>query len=228
MAQPNLTDSQSVLDWLRDPVPENKRWIIEEYIAVASSMIREVTKRRFTEPRELDVIREYRTYGTDIVYVDEVFSESDLISVVDENGVYLTYDADFDRIDPVTQGCELVLQPTGFASGSSWRNGGLLALPPDHGELFITELSYPVGALAGGSDFPRKVLVRGNFGWEKIPAEIEFAARRTVGTWFREEIARYTADAFISRGRVFEPEALPPMVQSQLSKTGWITERVAA
>jgi hypothetical protein len=221
VAQPLLTTPGKVKSWLRDTVHEKQEWIIELLIESASSMIREVTGRSFTSPRETNVLREQRTYGTDNVYFDELVAPGDILGVADENGVALIYDADFGS-DPVKKGCTITIEPAG--SYGSWRNGGLLALPPDHGELFLTEISYPTYLY---DSLPRKIVLRGNFGWEEIPAEIEFATRRTVGTWFKEEVARYSADAFISRGRVFEPEALPPLVQSQLSKTGWIAKEEA-
>ena len=220
MAQPDLTTLTKVKEYLRDPQGPGADWQIEQLISSASSLMRQVTKRRFTSPRETGVLREYRPYGTNAVYIDEVCSPSDILGVTDESGISLAYDADFHSDDPLTKGATLTVEPVGY--GSSWSNGGLLSLPPDHGDLFLRELSVP---LVGIGAYPRKVLVTGNFGYTTIPAEIEFAARRTVGVWFKEEIARYTADAFISRGRMFEPEALPPITMAQLERTGWIVKQ---
>jgi hypothetical protein len=133
----------------------------------------------------------------------------------------------------VVKGAELEIAPLGSYLGSSGISGGFAGgagaghswLPPDHGELFITEIRPSSN---GGNRYPQKVIVTGNFGYGgplgRIPDDVEFATRRAVAAWYKEEIARYTADAFISRGRMFEPDVLPPVSLAQLRGAGWIVE----
>jgi hypothetical protein len=217
MAQPDLTTVGKVKDVLRDPVGPRDEIILQDLVTTASRMIRQITGRRLTSPRATGITREFPTYDTSTVYVDEVFSEDDITSVTDENGVSLVYEADWDDDGGIVKGVELTVSQLDLVDAY-----GIRGLPPDHGELFTTELR----GYYGGLRYPKKVRVSGNFGYAAgtLPGEVEFAARQAVAVWFREEVARYTADAFISRGQVFEPEALPAIALSKLRATGWIIE----
>lgn len=218
MAQPDLTTLQRVKDYLRSPVGENAEVVLQDMIRVASRMIRRETRRRFTSPVEVGVSRTLNVYGNSFVYVDELRSPADLISVSGEDGLSVLYKTDFEETDGDPKGCtiELADDATAFATaGLSGRR-----LPADHGDLFIRELGgYPYW---GG--LPDSITVTGNFGWPEIPEDIAFAAVRTVALWFKEEIAHYTDDAFISRGRQFNPEALPPITMAMLRGGDWIVE----
>lgn len=214
MAQPTLTTVPKVKAWLSDPIDAKREIIIQDYVTTASRMIRQVTGRRFTSPRVTSVTREFPTYETDTVYVDEVFAASDIITVTDEHDLALPYEIDWDEDGGIVKGAEITVTPLG-GSGDY----GLLGLPADHSDLFITELNaYAIRRHA------KRIKVTGNFGYAAIPEDVEFAARRTVGVWFKEEVSRYTADAFISRGQVFEPDALPSIALSQLRGAGWVIE----
>jgi hypothetical protein len=188
--------------------------VLQALIETASDLVREVTRRRFTVPRELGTTREFRTYGSESIYVDELVASADILGVVDESGNTLIYDADFDFTDPITKGATLRVA----RAGAYWLSGGLSSLPPDHSDLFLTEL----WGTEMYSKSPPKVFVMGNFGYAAVPKDIEFATRQAVAVWFREEISRYTADTFISRGRMFEPDTLPPLTMAKLRGAGWI------
>lgn len=214
MAQEPLTTVTKVKDYLRQPVGENAELMLSDFATIASRMVREFTRRRFTTPRTTEV-REFRTYGLDTVYVDELLSAADVISVTGEDGVPLEADLDFSETLGGSQakGCVLRVQPL-YAT-----YGGLSNLPQDHGDLFIRNFA---GAQEDPS--PKLVRVEATFGYDPlgadgeypIPPDVEFATRRAVALWYKEEIAHYTQDAFISRGRMFEPEMLPPISASML------------
>lgn len=224
MASPDLTTVQKVKDYLRkQDMSEQSEIILQDFIVIASRMVRAATKRRFTAPRETNVIREFRTYGNHEVYVDEVLSPSDITSVTDESGMSVSYDADFEEEKGPARGCTIELSPW-LSDGY----GGIQGLPEDHADMFITEWR----PRTSGPVYPRKIFVRGNFGYNEdfatpgnplgLPSDIEFATRRAVALWFKEEIAHYTDDAFISRGRQFDPEELPPLSMATLKGGDWI------
>lgn len=216
MAQPELTTLPSLEDYLRVPLggtpAEN---VLTGLIQAASRSIRQHTGRRFTTPPTPEA-RKYMTYGYSDVYVDEVFSEEDIASVVDSSGMAVSYEIDFGN-EPDPHGATLQIKRASDSYGIS-------GLPSQHVDNFVRELRP-----GWESALPAWVLVTGTFGYPQggIPAEIEFAANRCVATWWKENVAQYTDDAFISRGRVFPPEELPPVVVASLK--GWVArKRVAA
>lgn len=215
MPRPLLTDVPRVKEYLRSPIGEGGELILERFCTVASRLIRRETGRKFTVPR-IATTREFRTYDFSTVYVDEVFSVADITSVTDSTGLALNYDLDWDGgdqnfpEDDPPMGATLEVKPLGL-------DFGITGLPEDHADYFIRDIRGD--ALI---KYPEIVRVTGTFGYEEdgnpfeIPEEIRFAATRAVALWFKEEIAHYTEDAFISRGREFTPEALPPIVMATL------------
>lgn len=209
MALPDLTSVDRVKEYLRTNVGEHGTSVLRDFVGTASRLIRRYTGRRFTSPRILET-RVFRPYGMGTVHIDEVFSTDDITAVVDENGVEVLYDLDFGT-DPQPYGVDM--QPQSLAT-----RFGITGLPEQHCDNFIRELRGPYV-----NSLPEKISVTATFGYGEdtegnplIPPDIEFAARRAVAIWWKEEVAHYTDDAFISRGRIFLPEELPPIVIATL------------
>jgi hypothetical protein len=213
VAQPLLTSVPKVIDYLNSPVSEDGQRILKDYIHIASGLVRKYTGRRFSSPRDEGVTREFYMYGRTRTYIDEVFSAADITAVTDEYGVALNYTLDFGNEYP-SQGADLTITPL-------YQEFGVKGLPADHSDFFIREL----GGVATQS-VPTAIRVTGDFGYEEgaIPREVEFATRRTVALWYKEEVANYTEGAFISRGREFNPEELPAIVLGMLEST-WKVDR---
>lgn len=213
--QPDLTTPQKVKDYLRHDPGEQGERVLQDYIQIASRLVRSATKRRFTSPPEEGVTRTYYTYGQGSVYIDELRSPPDLTGISDDVDMPVYYELTWDWASDEIVGAELNLRPSTFSSESDF------GFPPDHADLFITEVRPSVM-----TRYPVALKVTGTFGYEEgtIPEDVEFATRRAVALWFREEIAHYTDDAFISRGRQFNPEMLPPITMAMLRGSGWVVE----
>ena len=215
MAQPLLTTVPRVKEYLRANVGANGEEVLHDFITAASERIREFTGRRFTSPRVTET-REFRAYGLGEVYVDEVFERADIISVTDKFGFPTPYDVDFGA-SPVKRGA--TLRPVSLGM-----RYGIQGLPGDHADHFIRELRGDAAHY-----LPDTILVTGRFGYPEgqLPADIKFETMRCVATWWKEEVAHYTADAFISRGRFFPPDELPPIVMAGLRRNWKIDREVA-
>ena len=209
MALPPLTTASGVRDQLNqgDSGPEDS--VIDDLIDVAGSMIRDHLKRRFTVPSSREV-REYRTYGRDNVYIDELLDESRVYAVTNGAGVPLFFDLDFGG-EASVKGATLRVRRLSWESGYGGQRPP--RQPADHADNFTRNLiDSPLSVL------PSVVKVEAVFGWKSVPPPVEFAARRTVATWIEEEVTRYTEDALISRGVRFEPDELPPIVVAMLRR----------
>lgn len=211
MAMPDLTTLERVKAYLRAEIGANGEEVLNDFIVIASSLVRKHTKRRFTSPRVTET-REYHSYGRSVVHIDEVFSAADITAVKDQAGLDVLCELDFGG-DPEPYGVDL--EPRSLAMVY-----GVQGLPPQHNDNFIRELRGDAA-----NDLPEKILVTATFGYGEnaeleplYPPEIEFAARQAVSIWWKEEVAHYSEDAFISRGRIFEPEDLPPVVRGKLRK----------
>lgn len=218
MGLPPLTTLPKVKNYLRAEIGPGGETLLQDLIDVASREIRRHTRRRFEVPRVMES-RTFRTYGFGSVYVPEVEGASAITSVTDTSGLAVDYDMDdFSQRDAYPKGVKITLREP--ARAPQLLSSGYI--PADHANLFATELnSVPLGIRPG---FPEKIVVTGTFGYERVPPEIEFQARRCVSIWWKEEAAHYTQDAGISRGRRFDFDDLPPLIIAALRD--WVFEEV--
>lgn len=223
MAEP-LTTVARVREYLRTSFNDSQAETAERLIRTASRIIRTATGRRFSIKGEEPETREIPTHGDTSVYVDELRSLGDLDSVTDDSGIALPYELEWDENAGERRGVTVRFESAAsLYAGSASRGLSFPGYPMDHADLFIRELNP--GALSTSfAGIPSTILVTGAFGYEEIPEDVEFAATRTVGLWYKEEIARYTDDAFISRGQQFNPEMLPPITMAMLRGANWIIE----
>lgn len=215
MSRPDLTTPRRVKNYLRvpsDQLGDSAEEFLTYACKAASGLIRRETHRRFTSP-PVEESREYRLHGGSYVYIDELFSTAG-IQVRDGGGASLIFDAELDGDGGQARGLTITLNSGApvYAGLSGMR------MPPDHADNFIREFN------GTASTAPDRIVVTGLFGWSEIPEDVSFAATRAVGLWFKEEIAHYTDDAFISRGREFRPDALPPLTMAMLRGGGWFVD----
>lgn len=190
--------------------------LIDDMIKAASSMIRDHTGRRFSTPPTVEA-RDYPVRGAlDRLYVDEVFEPSQIVSVT----------APDVTLSPVSY--EAVSTDYSLKKGLWLYFGGAANLPlgsypPDHSDWFIREFS---GGPPTEYFVPGVVRVTAEFGWEEIPAEIEFMTRTCVKYWYETQVAHFGRQFDAAEGRIIFPEHLPSSVLKGLE--AWVSsERYA-
>jgi hypothetical protein len=229
---PDLTTTSRVKGYLRSGsgISSDDTRTLGDLIRIASRLIRATTRRRFGTRGETPVsqTRLVPTYGSESVYIDELMSTDDLVSVTDSSGLTVPYEIDIDDYSSASGEPRGATIHVGAYAGMYESRGLNYSWAPDHADLFIRNLNldgYTYGSSAGR--VPRKLSVTAVFGWEEIPEDISFAATRAVALWFKEEIAHFGEDAFISRGQQFNPEELPPLTMAMLRGANWIVREGA-
>lgn len=206
MAQPPLTTREDVKLLLQKPVTEEQHNDVLDYlIRMASAKIRSFTRRRFTVPQE-EQTRSFPIGSDSMIYLDEVFSEADVLSVA---GVYGEWEAfRFVPEEFPTRGGYLHLEAA--ASGLD-----RFMFPSDHRDWFTTEIRGPIRHGSVGDS----LIVVARYGWPAIPEGIAYEATRTVQEWFESEVADFTTAYDAAQNRFIVPEELPSAVQKAI--TDW-------
>lgn len=211
MARPPLTDVENVKISLRSEDYEGVNdTLLGMMVEAASQTIREHTGRAFTSPKQANVERTfYLPAEHDRLYLDEVLSDADVISVNSLGGEALVYDLEPDHVDPAqVKGTWLRFSDT-YALPYS-------AFPQDHADWFIRE-PYRGGDLA--YTIAGRIKVRGNWGWTQIPSAIEWQTRLTVKSWYELGVEHFGRQFDAVEGRFVRPEELPSSVIGALR--GW-------
>lgn len=206
MAQPDLTTPAALKRYLKLTETSDNAVdvLLAEMIRAASRLIRQVTGRRLSVPKETEA-REFYVYGPqDRVYLDEVFVPGDIASVVSTTGETIIY-------EPIPEPPESIAKGMWLHLGSA-HSLPLDAYPPDHADFFITELrdEYPVRSIPG------RLVVTAEWGYTEIPPEIEWQARMAVKSWYELGIEHFGRSFDAIEGRFIRPEVLPSSVMSAL------------
>ena len=206
MAQPPLTIKEDVKLLLQKDATETEHDAVLDYlIRSASSKIRSFTRRRFTVPIEQQT-RSFPIGIESTIYLDEVFSEADVLSVA---GAYGEWDAfRFVPEEFPARGGYLHLEAA--ASGVD-----RYLYPSDHRDWFTTEIRGPVRQGSQGDS----LIVVARYGWPEIPEGISYEAARTVQEWFESEVTDYTTAYDSNQNRFVVPDELPSAVQKAI--TDW-------
>lgn len=204
-----LTDKDAVKEFLEDDSNE-RDGLIESMVKAASSMIRKEAKRRFTVPRTAES-RTFYPDGSGSVYLDEMFQETDITSVVDESDYEVTYEYRPDYYGPEAMGGHLLLPEASNQWGGGFGGG---TFPTEHSDWFTRNL---VG-VPSISPYPRAIKVTGTWGYAAVPAEIEYLARRTVAIWVKGDLSHFSETYSMSEDRIARPEKLPSAVRAALAE----------
>lgn len=178
----------------------------------ASGMVREHTGRRFNEDRVLET-RTLYPQGRRSVYVDELFSADDIVSVTDSYGSVLEYNFRPDIRAGRAKGGRLIFPTRVF---------DVDYLPPEHSDHFVRNMhGY---SLEGTLD---EINVSATFGWgDNLPPEIRYIVARTVMVWYKGELAHFASTFNLEMGETVVPEKLPASVVGQLSD--WVLDEFVA
>jgi hypothetical protein len=199
VAQPALTDTEKVRAYIGKKGPEDDT-ILNDFIASASSMIRDHTGRRFSSPAEIET-RELAVRGAaDRIYIDEVFTAAQILSVTGLDLASISYYTMSTDLS-IKKGRWLYMGGPGLLPSTVY--------PPDHADLFIREYS---GGPPTEYFAPVALLVTAEFGWDEIPPDIEFMARACVKYWYESQVAHFGRQFDAAEGRVIFPEHLPSIV----------------
>lgn len=170
----NLTTTDNVRLLLQED-SDKRNDIIDYLIPVASDAIRSETGRLFTIPPVVED-RQVLIYRDRIVYLDEI---NEITAVLDANGLAMAYETLPESSIPKRGEYLLIAQPVDASK-----------LPPMHADLFTVNLNGPYPQ--GYNSWPLRVRVYGNWGWAKVPKEIDYLCARTVQLWYKGGIAEFT------------------------------------
>lgn len=208
MAEP-LTDWEQVKDLLgSNRSPDGGETTLQVLIDGASELIRKETRRRLTVPKQTNETRRFRAYRNATIYLDEMLSRGDILSVTGPYGNVTGW-----RIEEESypaRGCYLYL-PT-YATPDfrgEW--------PASHLDWFTREIRPEYLARQSPNWNGDGVEVTGNWGYSKIPDDIQYLAARTVAIWWTADQTSFSA-SFNEAGDISVPERLPTVILSALNK----------
>jgi hypothetical protein len=199
---------KSLLGYTGDERDEDLQFLVD----AASEMVREHTGRRFSEDRVLET-RTLYPQGRRSVYVDELFSNDDIVSVTDSHGSPLQYNFRPDVRAGRAKGARLFFPSRIF---------DVDYLPEQHSDHFVRNMhGYSV---EGELD---EININATFGWgENLPPEIRYIVARTVMIWYKGELAHFASTFNAEMGTTVIPEKLPASVVGQLSD--WVLDEFVA
>jgi hypothetical protein len=187
------------------PDQDNANVTFDFLIRAASKLIRRETGRRFG-PRQSGVTRSYVVAKGGKVYVDELFTVDDILSI--EGPVGVTVDWEY---APQDENPEENLGGYIKMGGEPWPYD-LARMAPEHDGFFTRNMNPPPGAPRDWSNTAIKIT--GNFGYEDIPDDISYLCARTVQIWWDTNIVNFSEGE--ESGAVEIPDRLPQSVLSAL------------
>jgi hypothetical protein len=184
---------------------ENSEVTFAFLIGAASDLIRRETGRRFG-PRLASMTRNFRVSRGGTVYIDELLSEGDIISIEGPTGVTADWEYEPQDEDP-----DANLGGWITMGGEPWPYD-LAILAPSHDGFFTRNMHPPEGAPRNWENSVIKVT--GNFGYNKVPETISYLCARAVQIWWDTNVVNFDDS---EEGNIAEPpDRLPQSVLTAL------------